>query len=66
MKRLIRFWRIANKVPYTIEKIPVKKNKLCNFIKTDEIVQIHRINNINIDNLGIIEKSIVEAKGEPW
>jgi hypothetical protein len=35
-------------------------------MKIDEIVQIHRINSIKIDNLGIIEKSIVEAKGEPW
>jgi hypothetical protein len=34
-------------------------------IKIDEIVQIQRINSINIGNLGTIENNIVEANGAP-
>ena len=45
--------------------MPVKKNKNFIFIKIDEIVQIQRISKIKKESLGMIEKIIVEASGDP-
>lgn len=45
--------------------MPVKKNKNFIFIKTDEIVQIQRMSKIKKESLGMIEKIIVDARGDP-
>lgn len=56
---------MAKKVPKTTDKIPTIKNKARISEKNTEIAKTHLIRKTNKETLGIIENTIVEAKGAP-